>query len=184
MKLVTPLTEMIKFIPAVVGIHFDQRPHPTVLETGDIEIRRYPEMTLLTCREDGTHEWAVNKAFARLAKFIFSHDIAMTIPVFQHLEDDGVTLSFFIPEDVDLPPIPEGCHVERTPERTMAVYQYSGLNYPTAMKDAEKILKGILSERSDLVIVKDVPIFAQYDAPSTIPFLRTNEVMIEVEQKV
>lgn len=180
MNLSIPVQELLKSIPGVFGIHFDDRPHYEVLERGELELRKYPEITLVSRRETGRHEWAINKAFTHLAKFIFSNDIAMTIPVFQEKHTDGVTLSFFIPNSVVLPKVPEGISLRTIPERTVAVYSYSGFNVPTAMDEAREELENLLTERDDLAVIGDT-FYAQYDAPSTIPFLRRNEAMVEVK---
>ena len=181
MNLPIPVQEILKSIPGVFGIHFDDHPHFEVLERGTLELRRYPEITLLSRRETGRHEWAINKAFTRLAQFIFSNDISMTIPVFQETHSDGVTLSFFIPVSVTLPKVPEGISLRTIPERTVAVYSYSGLNVPTAMEDAREELEQLLTERDDLSVIGDT-FYAQYDSPSTIPFLRHNEALVAIKQ--
>lgn len=179
MNLSTPLTEALKFIPGIIGIHFDEKPSYEVLESGELEVRSYPPLTLLSRTEKGRHEWAVNKAFSKLAKFIFTHDISMTVPVFQKKTPGRLKLSFYIPDSVNLPKIPNEFEVEKTPARKVAVFSYSGLNNPRAMEKARNELLTLLSERDDLHTV-GTPFYAQYDSPSTIPILRTNEVMIEL----
>lgn len=182
MHLPTPVQEILKSIPGVVGIHLDERTPYEVLERGELELRKYPELTFLSCREYGRHEWAINKAFTRLAKFIFTHDIAMTIPVFQMKHVDGVTLSFYVPKEVDLPKTPVGIRKKIMPPQTVAVYAYSGLNVPTAMDEAREKLEQFLLLRLDLHVIGDA-FFAQYDSPATIPFLRKNEVMVKINFK-
>lgn len=175
----TPLNEILKAIPAVFGIHLDETPKYDVLERGELELRLYPKLSLLSCREYGRHEWAINKAFTRLAKFTLSHDMPLTVPVFQDKHEDGVTLSFFVPDKVIFKDRPETIEERFIPARIVAVYSYSGLNVPTAMDEAKERLEELLTLRDDLEVKGDA-FFAQYDSPATIPFLRTNEVMVEV----
>lgn len=183
MKISVPVTELLKSIPAVFGIHLDERPKYKTIEKGDLEIRAYSPMKILSRIEKGRHEWAINKAFTRLAAFIFGNNISMTIPVFQKKNSKGVILSFFIPDHVDLPEVEKELYVEEIPERTIAVFSYTGLNNPLAMDRAKRKLKNLLRNRGDLEALGEV-FWAQYDAPSTIPLLRKNEAMVEVKKLI
>ena len=174
------ITEALKFIPGVFGIHLDEHAPYEILKSGEIEIRRYSPMTLATVSARGSHEVAINKGFAILAKYFFSHNIPMTVPVFQKIIPGGVEIAFFIPEAIT-PPMPSHPDVllVHHKERMIACLPYTGVNLPKAMKRAQARLDLFLKMNQKFSAVQDF-FWAQYDSPMTIPFLRKNEAMVEI----
>lgn len=175
-------TEFLKAIPGVFGVHLDTHAKYDVIQKGELEIRKYAAMTWASITVHDTPEMAVNKAFTALASYTFSHDIPMTVPIFQSLVPKGITLSFFIEPGHHLPkPINKKITIERIPERFVAVHSYSVINVPSAMKKAKAELKDHLRTLEGFSPKGEV-FWAQYDSPMTIPFLRTNEAMIELQR--
>jgi hypothetical protein len=175
-------TEFLKSIPGVFGIHFDEHAPYDIIQTGPVEVRCYKPMTLASCRIESTHETATNTAFTILAEYIFSHNIPMTVPVFQHMDNKTLTLSFYIADDENLPePSTNKIKLHSIPERFVGVYGYSGINMPRSMLKAKNKLLELVPELKNYTPSGEV-FWAQYDSPMTIPFLRKNEAMILLKQ--
>ena len=109
--------------------------------------------------------------------------IPMTAPVEVDESTEGVRMAFYLPAeyDVDSAPTPTDPAVDlvAVPERTLAVRGFSWR--PTDRRidrETERLLETL--ERGDVPTAGE-PFFMGYDAPWTLPFLRRNEVAIEVE---
>ena len=199
-----PFTEKLKGIPGIFGIRLADGPTYEVLTSdGDVEIRSYRPLLLASITINGNFEEARKEAFVSLANYVFgknkdkkklkmtipvlqeekSDKLAMTSPILHEPTDSGWTLSFFLPTEYNLATVPtpndRRIHLFTRPARVMACLRYSGLN------SQEKIKKHSLElldwvEKNDLYDLIGTIQSAEYDGPSTIPFLRKNEVLIEV----
>jgi hypothetical protein len=94
----------------------------------------------------------------------------------------GVRMAFVLPTEYDFETAPaptdDDVHLVAVPERTLAVAQFSWR--PTEARiasETERLLDTL--ERGDVPVSGD-PFFMGYDAPWTLPFLRRNEVAVEV----
>lgn len=188
-KLNVPLTEKLKSIPGFFGIHFEEQPRYTVLkeekrqdkEKGDyvLEFREYQPLLVARTTVVGAYENAKNEAFEKLASYIFSHDIAMTSPVFFESHGTALTMSFIMPSNVKASsmPLPEDptIHLQELPAQTWAVIRYSGKNELIDVEEKTLVLKAWLESSQHTMDMQTIRT-AQYDGPNTIAFLRTNEV--------
>lgn len=108
--------------------------------------------------------------------------LSMTTPVEQGTENDGVRMAFYLPAEYDLESAPrpseEAVHLVVVPERTLAVRRFSWRATDDRVARETKRLIATL-EDADIDPV-DEPFFMGYDAPLTLPFLRRNEVAVEV----
>ncbi|RYZ89752.1 MAG: heme-binding protein, partial [Proteobacteria bacterium] len=81
--------EILKSIPAAVGIRLDEEPPYTVLEKkGDVEVRSYNKILVAQVEVPGAHSTSAGDGFRKLASYIFGGNtekanMAMTIPVLQ-----------------------------------------------------------------------------------------------------
>lgn len=112
--------------------------------------------------------------------------IAMTAPVATEddgADEDGVTMSFFLPEEYTPETAPEpteeGVELVVDPPRTLAVVGFSW--WTPEVRVASK--RRELSERLDEAGIEavDEPRLLRYDGPGTPPWRRTNEVVVEVD---
>lgn len=121
--------------------------------------------------------------------------IAMTAPVFAAKDDDGAPGStgdssragwryaFVLPKTytLDTAPHPSDARVSlrRMPPRRSAVIRFSGTWDEEVVAKKAEALRGWIKDQG----LKPVspPRFAAYDPPFTIPLLRRNEVLIDVE---
>jgi hypothetical protein len=183
--------------------HFVEEPRHTVLRRlGDgVEIRRYDAVVVAETRVDGPYESAPSEGFRRLAGYIFggnraresiamtapvvhegSERIAMTAPVVQGASAGAQTITFVMPPGRTLEslPIPDDPRVtlREVPAREVAVLRYSGTTSRAILDEKAAALRGEL-ERHGLAPTSE-PVSARYDPPTTLPFLRRNEVWLEL----
>lgn len=111
--------------------------------------------------------------------------LPMTAPVERSQEDRGATvrMSFYLPSvyDFDTAPRPTNDDVDlvAVPERTLAVLRFSGRPSDRRVTTKTERLLSTLAD-TDVPTIGE-PVFMGYDAPWTLPFLRRNEVAVEVE---
>lgn len=168
--------------------HFQAKPSYVVLDRqGDLEIRMYPECVFV--RTDVTEDFdnALDDGFKRLFQYINGENadgekIAMTSPVTSQRNGNHYTISFFMPPERPLESLPQpsdsNVTLELMPARTVAVMTFNGLYDAEHVKTAMTQLKELTQEQQ--LKVKGKPVFAAFDAPSTLPVLRHNEVWSEL----
>jgi hypothetical protein len=76
-------------------------------------------------------------------------------------------------------PVDPRVRLRREPERLMAVRRYSGTWSEANYRDNEALLLRAIDE-AGLTLVGS-PIYARYNSPFSLWFLRRNEVLVEVE---
>lgn len=181
-----PLSEKLKSIPGVVGIRLEEElPFTLIQEEGGIELRHYDEFVLARTTVSGTYEEATDKAFKKLAEFIFGNNserltTSMTTPVFLDRTKSGWTMSFYIaPEAHFIRPSDSAVKIETHPAKDVAVLRYSGNQTEEAMEHARAELLRKISAQG-LKPVSEVW-WAQYDQPFSLPMTKRNEALVKVE---
>ena len=176
----------------------------------DFELRRYAPYLVAETEVNGDFDEVGNKAFRILAAYIFGENRAqekmeMTAPVNQRLaagegetmemtapvtqrpkggaDADTFVLRFVMPSGYTLDSLPEPLNpqvrLREEPAKLMAVRGYSGRWTQANYREHESQLLAAV-ERTDLTPV-GVPVYARYNSPFSLWFLRRNEVMVEVE---
>jgi hypothetical protein len=170
---------------------------------GDFEIRQYaPQIVAETLVQAGFDD-AGNIAFRRLYDYISgnnrtkesiamtapveqrksSEKIAMTAPVEQVKTSDGYIVSFLMPGKYTMDKLPEpldrNVRLTATPARKIAAIRYSGTWSRRRYEQKRELLKKFIADRGLCVTGEDI--FARYDPPFQLWFLRRNEVLIPVE---
>lgn len=191
-----PLKTYLESIPGFFGIRLEEEPEFEILRAEDedgLEIRRYlSTVQAQTFVETVSRDEAVDEGFRRLAGYIFgknheAREMSMTTPVLQtqiqQSEKTGWLVSFILPSEVSVSeaPAPEDDRVKivTVAPKSVAVLRYSGNNSEGRMTEKAKELRQLLAG-ADYPPASDV-VWAQYDQPAAIPFLKRNEVMIEVK---
>jgi hypothetical protein len=94
----------------------------------------------------------------------------------------GYKMSFVMPpgRSVESLPLPNDSEVEldQVPERRVAVLRFTGRYRGTEVAQHEEELLRMVKEAG--LQATSAPMFAGFDPPSTLPFLRRNEVWVEV----
>jgi effector-binding domain-containing protein len=168
------------------------------------EIRDYKPHVLAEIIVEGNIEEAGNKAFNRLFRYISgenhsSNEIKMTAPVSQEPRGEKIKMtapvslqpaegrwavSFMMPasytlETLPIPNDPE-INLRRVPARRMAAVRYSGFWSGKKYLRYKKMLEAWI-QKEGLTVAGD-PIWARYNSPFTLWFLRRNEILIPVER--
>jgi len=146
--------------------------------TSSVEIRQYEAQTWISTDHD-----ADDSSFRVLASYIFgqnqeSEKVAMTAPV---ITDDRMV--FILPEGVTLDnaPTPDGQPIEFTevPPRKLATLRFS---WTTSDERVERMTEQLIDVlQANGIQVMGQPFLMRYNDPGTPPFMRRNEVAIEVK---
>jgi len=186
---------------ATVGIEKVQ--YDVVQKSSAIEVRQYKSYRVAETLVDSDFKEAGNAAFRRLFNYISganqakesiamtapvnqqsaSEKIAMTAPVTQQASGDQYAVSFVMPAKYTLETLPAptdpAVTVKEIPGYKAAVIRYSGTWNPKRYEVKKAQLETYMKE-NDLSAVGE-PIWARYDPPFQLWFLRRNEVVIPIE---
>ena len=163
----------------------EEPPHKVVHKTDIYEVRHYPDRLVAQVINKGD-----NKAFRKLFNYISgannnSEKIKMTVPVTQPIKDNELFMQFYLPSKYskETTPIPTNSEIEvvTIEEGHFAVIKYSGRSSDKNFEKYSTILKQKLLE--DKISIKGNAIRATYNSPFTLPMLRRNEAMFEVNWK-
>lgn len=171
----------------------------------DIELREYPAYVVAETEVEGEQSEVGSEAFSRLAGYIFGKNkgakkIAMTAPVTQ-TPTEGTRIAmtapvtqrpagakrwhvqFMMPAEWSLETLPEPTdarvQLKVVQPRKVAAIRYSGTWSSANYADHLAKLQAGLEKRG--LVAKGEPIWARYDAPYVPWFLRTNEILVELE---
>jgi hypothetical protein len=161
-----------------------EQPYASIGRWGQVEIRRYPEHTIAEVVVDGDFDDAGNRGFRPLFGYI-QGQIAMTAPVVQTPGDEGHSVAFVMPEGRDLDTLPaptdSRVHLRTVAEQLAAALKFSGWGNAS---DLDKRGRQLLESLADspwrpIGVVR----LARFNAPFIPPFLRHNEVVVDVEPR-
>lgn len=112
-----------------------------------------------------------------------SKKIAMTAPVGQQRSDSGWEVSFMMPSSFTMDALPDPLDptitLRQVPARRMAAVTYSGgWSEAGYIKQKARLLDWI--QTKELQIVGE-PVWARYDPPFQLWFLRRNEILIPIQ---
>ena len=183
-----------------------EEPKYAVLEKEQpFEIRSYAPMIIAEVQVEGDLDEASSQGFRLIAAYIFGQNqinekIAMTAPV--TIEDQPVksgkiamtapvgiesnagnwTVSFVMPAEYSMETIPKPINpqvqLRQIPALKKAVISFSG--FYNSQKVAEKTLELEQWMKARHLTGTGAPNFARYNPPWTLPFMRRNEVLINL----
>ncbi len=181
-----------------------ERPDYKVIQSQkNIEIRQYDPMIIAEVEIEGNRKDAINDGFRIIADYIFGNNsveqvismtapvqqkenqkIAMTAPVQQELKGKLWRISFVMPSKYSMESLPvpnnNSVHLKEVLAKKFAVIEFSGTNSNENLNEHENQLMNYV-EANKIKIIGS-PKYAFYNAPWTLPFLRRNEVMFEINQ--
>lgn len=189
-------------IQAGVAMAVSEPKYSVERKTDYYEIRMYSPTIVAQTQVDEKFDDAGNKAFRVLADYIFgnnksktkismtapvaqqsvSEKIEMTAPVSQIKNSGGYLVQFTMPEEYTMATLPEPndsrVQLVEIPARKIAVFSYSGSWSENRYKSKLEEFRTILS--NDNVSTVGEPIFARFNSPFQLWFLRRNEIWLEV----
>lgn len=170
------------------------------------EVRQYAPHIIAEVEVSGGYGESLNQGFRKVADYIFGNNaangsISMTAPVLHEKqaasekismtapvlhEKSGKTgtykLAFVMPSKYTLDTLPKPNSAEITltqiPQKKYAVRSYGG--YATERKLERETRKLTDALNRDNITMTGEPVSAQFNPPWTPPFMRHNEVMVEV----
>lgn len=165
------------------------------------EIRIYDATLVAETNVDEDFENAGNRAFRILADYIFGNNssqnkIAMTAPVAQAKSEKiemtapvnlsksskGYLVQFTMPDKYTLDNIPKPNNdlvkIREIPKRKVAVFKYSGSWSESRYQ--KKLAEFVAALAKDNIKTIGEPIFARFNSPFQLWFLRRNEIWLEV----
>src|SRR6056297_510260 len=169
---------------------YEEPEYRVLAEREEYEIRAYEPYLVAETVVEGDYGESGSKGFRILAGYIFGDNkvsvkMAMTVPVISErvAEAERYRYQFVMERKYtrETLPVPddERVTIREIPARTMAVHRYSGRWTAANFEKHTAILLRAL-ERDGIEIV-GTPGSAAYNAPFMPPFLRRNEVLVEIE---
>ena len=114
-----------------------------------------------------------------------SQEIAMTAPVSTQQVDGAWQVRFVMPAAFSMQTLPspndDRVSLIEVPEKTYAVIQFSGMAGAESIDRHQAALMAYIKQEG--LRVKAAPVYAFYNPPWTAPFMRRNEVMVELKEK-
>lgn len=198
---------ILLIILALAGTIMSQVKEPkykVISSQKNIEIREYAPLLVAQVAVTGERKSAISSGFKTLADYIFGNNksvmminrtapsaqqegkrISMTAPVIQQESKDSNhwNVAFVMPEEYGIKTLPQPknnqIEIISIPIKRYAVIQFSGLPTEHALgKHKKNLVDFIAKER---INARGTPILAFYNSPWTLPFLRRNEIMFEIE---
>ncbi len=148
------------------------------------EIRKYSDRLVIETRTSNQ-----NSSFRKLFNYISgsnekNQEIKMTAPVTQIEKNGNMTMQFYLPSEFDENNVPSPSNSEvkilNMKGGYFAAITYSGRASDKNFVKHKEILENQLKE--DNLKILSPPIRATYNSPFTLPMLRRNEVMFEIEK--
>jgi len=163
-----------------------EEPKYELLDTLDnVELRLYgPSIQATTALRSGNQ---TTSGFRRLAGYIFGGNdsgqtIAMTAPVQETLTAGPSVMAFTMPSGFSMESLPtpdsEKVVLREVPERLVASLSFGG--WATSGKVERKTASLLETLERYNATVEGDPILNQYNPPWTLPFMRRNEIVVEI----
>lgn len=171
-----------------IASRVEQAKYTVVQKDGDFEIRYYESMLVAETSVAGDRETAINRGFRVIADYIFGNNastqkIAMTAPVTQSCDGKLWLVRFVMPAKYTMETLPKpsqpAVKLLKIPPSRYAVVRFSGVANAESLERHTHELESFIN-KNELKAVSS-PIYAFFNPPWTLPFLRRNEVMIEVK---
>ncbi len=171
-----------------LGRWFTEQPrYETLGRAGDVELRRYPLRVEARHHLAGELETAVERGYSLLECYVLGANerretIAHGAPVLTTMYEGVYTVSFVMPghHTIGTLPSPADRRVElsEVPAREIAVLPFRGGIGPEVLAaHADRLLQTLIDV--GLIATGSITL-ATYDAPTTLPALRRNELWIEL----
>jgi len=164
--------------------------YKTIKKIQNIEIRIYPELILATAQGQNDSQFQVlfnyisgnNKAQEKIkmtAPVITSKKIEMTAPV---ISQDNY-MAFIMPSNYNkdtIPlPIDDNVKLKFEPEKKLAIIKFSGYSTKNKIKKYKEKLFSELEKNN--IKIKAEAILMRYNSPFAPPFIRRNELGVEID---
>ena len=188
---------------SLVASNVETPDYEVLAKDGQIEIRQYDPMIVAEATVEGEREQAIGSGFRIIANYIFgnnlasekvamtapvtqqpSEKIAMTAPVTQQAVGNEWKVRFVMPSEYTMETLPKPVNPEveliELPAKRVVAIRFSGFANQGSLDRHTEQLQGYIERES--LSPKSEPTFAFYNDPWTLPFMRRNEVMVEITE--
>ena len=163
---------------------YEEANYKVVKENKNYEIRKYSDRLVIETNS------TQGNGFRKLFNYISGNnqqkeEIKMTVPVTQEIKNGNMTMQFYLPSkfNKDNVPNPSRSDVEiiNIAGGYYAVIRYSGRASDNNFIKHKLILENEL--KKDNISIAGPAIKANYNSPFTLPMLKRNEAMFEINWK-
>ncbi len=187
---------------------YSEPDYQVLLSQGNIEVREYQPSIVAEVEVSGERDQAIRDGFRQLAGYIFGNNttvvssnetsekiamttpvmqqenlkIPMTTPVMQVGNDNLWTVQFVMPKDYTLKTLPrpnnKNIKLHTISKRQAVAIRFSGRSSQANLDQHLATLKEYIAKnklKTDLT-----PVYAFYNPPWTLPFLRRNEIIFQL----
>lgn len=179
----------------------EQAKYEVVESQGDIQIRDYAPMIVAETEVSGERKEAINQGFLIIADYIFGNNvpkknvamtapviqqpaekIAMTAPVTQVGAGNSWNVRFVMPASYTMDTLPkpnnDAVKLEKVLGKRFVVIRFSGMAGGESLKEHTDELNAFIKDKKLEPLSQAT--YAFFNPPWTLPFLRRNEVMVEI----
>lgn len=187
---------------------FEEPAFTAIKAENGIELRDYAPVIAAEVEVTGERKEAISQGFRLIADYIFGNNepkakiamtapviqqadakkqgetIAMTAPVIQQGKGDGKAwkVQFIMPPEYSLETLPKPINpevkIKKIAARRMVVIRFSGGAGDENIARHNALLNDYV--KANKLRTRGEPVLAFYDPPWTLPFLRRNEIMLEL----
>jgi len=184
-----------------IASNVEQPEYKVVESEQGLEIRDYPAMIVAETDVHEERDKAIGEGFRTIANYIFGNNVsskkvamtapvtqqagekvAMTAPVIQQGEGESWQVRFIMPSSYTMETLPKpnnpAVKLKEIEGKRFAVIRFSGAAGEDSLKRRTEELTEFV--RAKKLTALSGPTYAFYNPPWTLPFLRRNEVLIEV----
>lgn len=185
----------------LLGYKTNEPDYKVIKSERNIEIREYPALIVAQVQIEGERYEAINTGFKILANYIFGNNstqkkiamtapviqegtkIPMTVPVSQQKNAQYWDIRFIMPTNFTIEQLPKpnqkNIMLLEIPEKKYVVIRFSGSNTKNNLDKHEAMLIDYLTKNQLNPVGESI--YAFYNPPWILPFLRKNEIMIEIK---
>lgn len=173
-----------------------------------VELRDYAPLIAAEVEVTGERKEAINQGFRLIADYIFGNNapnakiamtapviqqaegtkkgesIAMTAPVIQQGKGQNWKVQFIMPPEYTLETLPKPVNplvkIKEIAGKKMVAIRFSGSTGDENIAKHTALLREYI--KANKIQTTGEPVLAFYDPPWTLPFLRRNEVMLEIHR--
>ena len=165
---------------------YETAPYQTIETDGEFELRAYEAFYTAAVESP---LWESSDGFRQIFDYISGSNetgekISMTTPVFNELDQTATSTEFVMPSDYVEKPLPKpqnpAVRIKSHEARLVATLRFSGTVQARSVKQQEEKLRQWISAHG--LVAMGTPRLARYNAPFIPPFLRRNELLLDVQK--
>ena len=165
---------------------YQTAPYRTIESDGQFELRSYEAFYTASV---GSSKWETSDGFNQIFDYISGNNatgekISMTTPVINELDPAASSTEFVMPSDYSAKALPtprnSAVKIKSHDARMVASIRFSGTVWTKQVKEQEEKLRAWVQTKGLQLV--GIPRLARYNPPFMPPFLRRNELLLDVKK--